>query len=272
MILRDRIGFDAGEHRLEDAIGWAAKQKIHFVDFNADRGPNHIETWTPSRVAEIRRICSDNAIRLGVHTLSSVNVAEFSPYVDRGVDEYLKANLDLAASLECGWAIVHAGYHFGTALDDRIETAIRRLERLATGISNAGVRLLLENLNLEPERAEVHYLAHNVSELRHFFDAIPAERLGWAFTVNHANLVPEGIDGFLDAFGIERIGEVRLADNTGKYEIHLPLGSGHIDFRHLIQRLEQAGYCQHYSMAFGSPAEKLIARDLLVSFDSNNRF
>jgi hypothetical protein len=30
------------------------------------------------------------------------------------------------------------------------------------------------------------------------------------------------VGGFLDAFGVERIGEVRLADNTGEYEIHLP--------------------------------------------------
>ena len=70
----------------------------------------------------------------------------------------------------------------------------------------------LENLNAEPERAEVHYLAHTVEECRPYFNAIQSEAFGWAFTVNHAHLVPEGIGGFLDAFGVARIGEVRLAD------------------------------------------------------------
>jgi sugar phosphate isomerase/epimerase len=78
--------------------------------------------------------------------------------------------------------------------------------------------------------------------------------------VNHAHLVPEGIDGFLDAFGIGRIGEVRLADNTGEYEIHLVPGEGTIDFKALFDRLEGAGYAKHYSMAFGSDDEKLAAR------------
>jgi hypothetical protein len=53
-----------------------------------------------------------------------------------------------------------------------------------------------------------------------------AAHLGWAFTVNHANLVPEGIDGFIDAFGVRRMGEVRLADNLGDKEVHLKPGEG----------------------------------------------
>jgi sugar phosphate isomerase/epimerase len=108
-------------------------------------------------------------------------------------------------------------------------------------------------------------MAHNVEECSQIFDAIPANRLGWAFTVNHANLVPEGVDGFLDAFGIERIGEVRLADNTGDYEVHMIPGEGNIDFKSCLNRLESAGYRGHYSMAYGSPAEKIASRDHLSS-------
>ena len=104
-----------------------------------------------------------------------------------------------------------------------------------------GQRLLLENLNREPEHAEVRYLAHNVEECRCVFDAVGAEQLGWSFTVNHAHLVPEGVHGFLDAFGIERIGEVRLADNTGDYEVHLIPGEGTIDWHGCMNRLEVGG-------------------------------
>ena len=77
--------------------------------------------------------------------------------------------------------------------------------------------------------------------------------------------MPEGIDGFLDAFGVERIREVRLADNTGEYEIHLNPGEGTIDFARLFARLEGAGYRRHYAMAFGSLDDKLAARDRLAA-------
>jgi len=108
-----------------------------------------------------------------------------------------------------------------------------------------GALLLLENLNLEPATAEVHYLGHTVAECRYYFGAITSPHFGWAFTVNHAHLVPEGSDGFLDAFGTARIGEVRLADSLGDRELHLNPGQGNIDFAALFQRWESSGYQHH---------------------------
>ena len=78
-----------------------------------------------------------------------------------------------------------------------------------------------------------------------------------------ADGVPEGVDGFLDAFGIDRIGEVRLADNTGDYEVHLLPGEGNLDFQKLFTRLESAGYKGHYSMAYGSDDQRIDSRNQL---------
>jgi sugar phosphate isomerase/epimerase len=262
--LRERIGFDAGATPLEGALEWAAGHDFHFVDFNADGGENHLDSWSAERVRAVRATCERHRIQLGLHTQSSVNVAEIAPRVAEGVDEYLRANVDLAVRLGCGWVVVHAGYHFSSALAARKAASLERLRRLTAHAERAGAFLVLENLNREPEHAEVRYLGHTVDECRPYFDAIASPHLGWAFTVNHSHLVPEGIDGFIDAFGVARIGEVRLADNTGEYEIHLRPGEGTIDFRRLFARLEGAGYRRHYTMAFGSNADKLAARDALV--------
>jgi sugar phosphate isomerase/epimerase len=266
MTLRDRIGFDAGAQRLEDALGWAAQSRFHYLDFNADTGPNRLDAWPSSRVALVREICEGQGIHIGLHTLSGVNVAEFSPFVSEAVDEYLRACIDLAQRLACEWVIVHAGYHFSGEIEARQWASIERLKR-AVGYAEAhGPRLLLENLNREPDHAEVHYMAHNVSECRRWFEAIQSPHFGWAFTVNHSNLVPEGINGFLDAFGVSLIGEVRLADNTGEYEVHLLPGQGNIDFASLFKRLEASGYRGHYSMAFGRPEDKLAAREVFSRY------
>ena len=265
MTFRERIGFDAGSRALEGALEWAGRHGFHYVDFNADAGPNHMERWSPDRVRGLRELCTRHGIHLGLHTLSGVNVAEFSPHVSEGVDAYLRANVDLAVRLGCEWVVVHAGFHFRGAVEARKAASLERLKRLTAHAEQAGATLLLENLNLEPEHAEVHYLAHTVEECRPYFEQIQSERFGWAFTVNHAHLVPEGIGGFLDAFGIARIGEVRLADNTGEYEVHLNPGEGTIDFEALFRRLESAGYAKHYSMAFGGDEDKLAARQKLTA-------
>jgi sugar phosphate isomerase/epimerase len=74
-------------------------------------------------------------------------------------------------------------------------------------------------------------------------------------------LVPEGVDGFLAAIPLERVAEVRLADcfRNGKEE-HLLPGLGDFDFSTLFKALTARGYQGHYTNAFGSLDDMLLAR------------
>jgi len=47
-----------------------------------------------------------------------------------------------------------------------------RLKRIVSHAEQHGAVVLLENLNKEPDDAEIHYLAHTVEEWRYYFDAI----------------------------------------------------------------------------------------------------
>lgn len=266
MNLTERIGYDAGSTRLEDALSGAGRHGFHYLDFCADAGDNRVDNWPQERLRAVRGIMERHSVTVTVHTGSSVNVAEFVPRVSEAVDAYLQANIDLARRIAAHGVVVHGGMHFSSAIDARMAAARERLARAVDYAESSGVRLFFENLNREPDAAEVHYLGHNIAECRYFFDAIVSEHFGWAFTVNHANLVPEGIDGFIDEFGIARIGEVRLADNTGEVEVHLPPGQGNIDFQSMFQRLENAGYDGFYTMAFGSMDDKLAARERFGSY------
>ena len=84
--------------------------------------------------------------------------------------------------------------------------------------------------------------------------------------INHVHLAPEGIAGFIDAFAVARIGAVRLADSAGAVAVHLPLGPGNIDFPATFRRQESAGYNDYYTMAFGSIADQLAARELFRTY------
>lgn len=264
MSLLERIGVDLqAKLALEDGVAWAAEHGLRYIDAELDVAPNALARFDAECCARIRSACAAHDISLGLHTLSSVNTAEISPIVADAVDAYLRGYVDLATRLGAGWIVVHGGYHFGDR-DRRLAAACERIARITEYAEQRGVRLLLENLNWEPDRAEVHYLAHSIEECLYFFDRVDSPYLGWAFTVNHATLEPEGIEGFMKTLPMSRCGEVRLADNNAEYEVHLFPGDGIIDFEALFAAIEATGYRGHYMCNFGSLEDMLRGRQTLA--------
>jgi sugar phosphate isomerase/epimerase len=260
-----RLGVDINQKlTLEPAIEWASANKVGHIDLCLDQDPE-VLTGRPAKVDAARERLAREGIRLGLHTLSAVNIAEFSPIVSSSVDAYLAAYIEAAHRLGAGWIVVHGGYHFTADKRARMEAAVARLARAADLAEKKGVRLLLENLNPEPAEAEVHYLAHDVEECRYFFERIKSPALGWSFTVNHAHILAVGIDRFMDGMDLGRCGEVRLADCRGTIEEHLLPGQGTIDFARVFARIEASGYQGHYMMAFGSLNDMLKGRDTLAA-------
>jgi len=267
MDLKDRIGIDLGRRiRLEEGIEWAARNGVRSIDVQLDIGTNALDTFDAARAAGVRAACDKHGIHLGLHTLSAVNVAEYSPYVRDAVDQYLQGYMDVSKLLGADWIVVHAGYHFGSDKPARMHAGLERLKRAADYARKVGATLLLENLNKEPEDAEIHYLAHSVEEWQYYIDGITSPSLRLSFTVNHAHLTPEGIDGFIDALDFSRVAEIRLADcfRLGK-EVHLKPGAGDLDFAHMFTRVEGKGFTGHYTNAFGSLDDMLAARDYLAA-------
>lgn len=264
--LYDRIGVDIGRKaRLEDGIEWAARNGVRYIDIQLDTGANAFTTFDDARCREIRAACERHGVHLGLHTLSAVNVAEYSPILSDAVDEYLRAYIDISPRLGAEWIVVHAGYHFTADIEMRMEAGLERLKRMVEHAEKRKALLLLENLNKEPEKAEVHYLAHTIEEWRYYYERIDSPSFALSFTANHAHLMPDGVAGFIDAIPIERVAEVRLADCwRNGYEEHLIPGTGDLDFADMFRRLESKGFKGHYTNAFGTLEDMQAARKYLV--------
>jgi sugar phosphate isomerase/epimerase len=113
MKLRDRIGIDIGRRlRLEEAIAWAAAHDVRYIDIQLDTADNTFTSFDDARAAGIRQACRKHGVLLGLHTLSAVNVAEYSPFVADAVYRYLRGYVDVYDKLGAQWIVVHAGYHF----------------------------------------------------------------------------------------------------------------------------------------------------------------
>jgi sugar phosphate isomerase/epimerase len=259
LISSERIGIDVGRKLLlEDAVVWAGARG---VGIQLDTGANVVSSFDAVRAQAIRAACERHAVRLGLHTLSAVNVAEYAPFVGEAVDTYLRAYIDAAALLGAEWIVVHAGFHFSIDTTQRMQAGLDRLRRAADYAEQKSVVLLLENLNKEPADAEVHYLAHTIDEWQWFYERLESSALQLSFTANHAHLVPEGVAGFIDAIPLSRVREVRLADCFRNCkEEHLNPGQGDFDFPALFTALEARGYTGHYMNAFGSLDDMLRAR------------
>ena len=266
MSLKDRIGIDLNRDiRIEDGIEWASKNGVRYLDIQLDTDTNLITSFDEKRVAGVQALREKHGIHIGFHTSSAVNVAEYAPHASDGVENYLKAYIDLYPRMGAEWIIVHAGYHFGKDKDRRMKAGFERLKRLADYAEKKKARLLLENLNKEPEDAEVHYLAHTLEEWRYYFGLLSSPALRLSFTINHAHLVPEGIDGFADALDFSLVGEVRLADCwRNGHEVHLVPGKGDVDFGAMFKRIEGAGFKGQYTNAFGTLDDRLHSRSYLV--------
>jgi sugar phosphate isomerase/epimerase len=266
-----RIGVDVGgKLALEDAVAWAAEHDVGIIEIQLDTGANVVTGIDQPRAHAIRRSCDHHDIRLGLHTLSAVNVAEYAPLVAEAVDAYLCAYIDAAVSLGAEWIVVHAGFHFSADIPQRMQAGLDRLRRAADYAEAKSVVLLLENLNKEPADAEVHYLAHTIEEWRWFYEKLASPALQLSFTANHAHLVAEGVEGFLRMMPMDRVREVRLADCfRNGHEQHLIPGQGDLDFLQLFRALEEAGYAGHYINAFGSLDDMLHARARFAGIGSS---
>jgi sugar phosphate isomerase/epimerase len=265
MKLLDRIGVDISRRlKLEDAIEWAAKNGLRHIDIQLDTGENALPKFDTKRCTAVRKLLDQHGIALGLHTNSAVNVAEYSPLVSDAVTDYLKRYVDIVPKLGASWTEMHAGYHFTKDKKARMEAGKERLKAVVAHAEKKKVLVLLENLNKEPEKAEVRYLAHTIEEWQYYWDiASPCFKL--CFTANHAHLEPEGVEGFVKALDFKRVGEVRLADTwRNGHEVHLKPGAGDMDFGAMFKLIEGAGYKGYYTNAFTTLDDMAAARGYLV--------
>src|SRR5437667_523151 len=141
MNLRQRIGVDVGRKLpLEQAVEWAAANQVRFIDLQLDTGANALGSIDDTRAAAVRAACERGGIRLGLHTASAVNVAEYAPYVGDAVEEYLRAYVDAAVRLGAGWIAMHAGFHFTSDKTERMEAGREPLKRVAGYAAQRGAR------------------------------------------------------------------------------------------------------------------------------------
>ncbi|WP_376768520.1 hydroxypyruvate isomerase family protein [Pseudonocardia pini] len=106
---------------------------------------------------------------------------------------------------------------------------------------------------LEPLSGADRYPLRTAADAVAVLDRVGAEHLGLLFDVYHLAVNGDDLDAAITRFA-DRIAHVQLADAPGRHEP----GTGDIDFPHVLDALEKAGYTGRIALEY-VPTRKVIA-------------
>jgi sugar phosphate isomerase/epimerase len=234
--------------RLTEQVRKALQHQPDFIDLRMDL--NHRLNF-----AEITKLLRDNDIRCSLHLPSN---PDWNPNdLPRDIIPFI----DLGADLEAELVTFHSNLSTLFYSDEEIDVFLNAVPLACDAAKEAGVTLAVETLGLF------------YSELVFFFDRCPKMKI--ALDIGHGQILAKRNRalGLIDPF-IDRIIMVNVHDNCGcdlvdeyhtlkqkrevsfeetrklarKYDTHLSIGEGKIDFKLIFKKLKQQGYDGRFLM------------------------
>jgi sugar phosphate isomerase/epimerase len=212
-------------------IEWMAGIGLEFVDLTLE--PPVAASWKADTSA-IRAALEKHNLQAVGHTAYYLPMASAIEEIRCGAVTELKRCIEKFGEIGVQWMNIHPDRH--TPMHPRsffIERNIESLHELLPFAAEHGVGLMIENL------PGCYNYAHELSEL---LDPLP--ELGLHLDIGHSNLmVPYNTcEEILEKYGA-RLRHVHIHDNKGgDADLHLPLGSGNIDWPAMIRALKKCHY------------------------------
>ncbi len=177
---------------------------------------------------EIKDQLSTVDMKIQIHSpMNDLNIASINPTLRRAAIEEIEKTLKLANEIDVEIVTVHPGIYSPLSIywDKTAKTAIESLNKLKVKGEEYGVKIAMENL---PEMWLA--LCSTPEETRDFLDET---ELDFCLDVGHA-YTSNALDEFLEFNPIN----LHLHDNLGEEDSHLALGDGEINFKYIIETLD----------------------------------
>lgn len=190
------------------------------------------------RVERLLELKSSYDLQYSVHApFSDINIAAFDNSVREAVLRRIENSIRLSSSLEVNGFVLHPGAN--TVLEyfnpgESWKRNIESLKRLSRYSEEYGVPMMIENVP-EPHP----FLMKSIGDFERFFEETRFE-IKIVFDVAHANLRGE-VKDFLECFE-DRIKHIHVSDNHGKYDEHLEIGGGNINWSEVMRLIKLVGF------------------------------
>ncbi len=219
---------------LEDTLSELVGLSVKRIEV-ADSG-NH--ALNPKRVERLEELKSSYDLEYSIHApYADTNLAADDDLIREWVLKRIRASIRFTSELGARYLVIHPGWTTATERFSRgrsWELNIRSLYWLMRYAGDYGVDCLMENVpNPTP------YLLVSLDDFI-IFDKEMNPPISYVLDVAHAHLQDEEFL-FIEELG-SKIKHVHVSDNLGETDQHLPIGDGNINWRRVIDALDDIGY------------------------------
>jgi len=190
------------------------------------------------RVNTLRRIVRENGLEFTVHApFADINIASPNSVLRRVMLKRLEKSLVNAHQLSCRQWIFHSGWKSGVSefypnVDWQIN--LSSVRTLLTIAKRLGVNISIENT---PE--PFPFLVKRTQDFAQFYSELGSD-IGLTLDVAHAHTGHQTLE-FIEKFS-DKIVHIHASDNEGKYDSHLGIGHGNIDWKAVAEALKRIKY------------------------------
>jgi sugar phosphate isomerase/epimerase len=219
-------------YRLEDAgfEGWEI----------VGEGPQKVEGEFKAKVREISETTN---LVLSLHApLSDINIASVNEGIWRESVRQIKESMESAYEFIDDICVVHPGILSPLSVqkpEKAVQKAIDGLTKLCEFAAERGLRIAVENLT-----SVNMMLGRYPDELIQIVRGVNTDNIGICLDVAHANTT-RTLDDFLNikakAEDMEII-HLHASDNFGTDDLHLPLGKGNLDWKRVLNGINDYEY------------------------------
>jgi len=239
-----------------DTIGWAAEHGFDFIDLYLEPEMGALERIDTGRV---RRALDEGELGVLGHLAWYLPIASAMPQLRKAAVQIAIDYLQAFAEIEVPAVTVHA--HWPTRLfteEDGLRWQRESITDIISAASKLGIRMMYEPV------PTYHDTPENVATL---LESLPDLLLH--LDIGHSNMC--GLD---PADVIRRLGDrlyhVHLNDNNGEGDLHLPPGTGNIDWPAVCRALHDVNYDRTITIEVFSQDKDylLLSREKVASWFS----
>ena len=219
-------------YRLEDAgfQGWEI----------VDEGLQTVEGEFKKRVREIHETTN---LVLSLHApLSDINIASVNERMWEESIRQIKESIENTYEFIDDICVVHPGFFSPLSVqmpDTAVQKATAGLTTLCEFAADRGLRIAVENLT-----SANMLMGRYPDELIQLVRGVNMDNLGVCIDVAHANTTKK-LDEFLGITAKAddvKIIHMHASDNFGADDLHLPLGEGNLDWKKVLDGINNNGY------------------------------
>ncbi len=160
-----------------------------------------------------------------------LNIASMKPKVRNLSIRMVEKSISDAVMLGAKRFIMHPGFFDIFNLKETIDLNLISIGRIAEYAEKLSIPIAIENM---PSGYSATLC--NIADFKMFFGQVNLNKIGLALDFGHANMIGE-----LESFMIEfkgKISHIHLHDNNSRFDSHLNIGDGTIDWVHAMKKIK----------------------------------